>query len=1550
MRITIIIALSVLLFLLQGSRTQAQQKRIYLAADDHTDYLWSATEEGYRQAFLTMLDYYINQAEATSSEAPEFQSRWNCDGSLWLRVYRQNRSSSQFSNLITKIRSGHITAPLNPLVLLFGCQNAEMVIRGMMYAGSLQREFNLDFPMAVSMENQGLPYGIASLWAGAGARYSWKGVCGCATSYPGFANRPREIYYMTGPDNSKILMKWYSMDGANTSLGGYAEARDPLDALNKATAKCNTTAYPFAVAGAFGKGWDDVQTLTNEFVTVAKNNSTTSRKVFVSNMIDFFQDFENTYSSSTPSLACSYGNDWDLNIASLQEVSARMKRSTEKLRTAEALASVAVLYDPSFGNDLKAIREEAWLSAGLYWEHNWENPRVVTMSERANWERTVQNRFTSYVDTLYNRSAVRFSALLPSVQGQQIVWVFNPLSWERTEPAEIVYTGSLPAKVTELESGNEVPSESFSRDGKTWIRFLAARVPSAGYKLFRVQQGTPAVFSNNPTLNAQTLENEYVRVTVTRQGVIKSLYDKKLQREMIAAVSNKYANDLGSGTGESGTISSSFQGNVSASITVTSSSPLPHTTTVTIYRGIPRVDVVNQITQNFSDIRTWAFSFNLSSPEIHHEEVGAIMKARLVSQGGQYSDSHALYNWFTLNHFASISQSTGFGVTLSNADAFFFKAGNSSGTTLDVNTPQITVLAGGQVNGTEYGIPSQGGESLFTYRFSLIPFAQYSALASMKQSLNHQNPLAAGYVTGSGSLPGTSRSFLAVSDTNVVLWALKPADDGPEKGLIARFWNLDGTSHTPAISFFQPVTSAFSATHIETDLQSLSFSGTSFSNTFNQWQMKTFRVTLQAPTAPVNHPPAINNQTFSVAENSPSGTLIGKITASDPDAGQTLSWSILSGNTSGAFTLQQDGSLRVNNASMMDFETWPLFTLRVLVRDNGSPSLTDTATVTVTLLNVNEPPVAAKQTFALAENPSANALAGTITAADPDAGQTLSFSILSGNTGNAFSLNPTSGQLRVNNPQAIDYETIQQFRLQVQVSDNGSPPLSVTTQVTVNITNVNEAPVVQSLTYWFPAGIPDGYYAGNISATDPDGTNGFTYQILSGNSQGYFALDAATGVITIVNSLALQQSGDTIFPLSVRVTDNGTPPLSGDATITLRLNTSVVFNPPVISYQEFSVPENSAENTFIGKLTATDNVSGRTLIFHIEQGNLMNAVSLDSLNGTLAIANPSIFNYEKRQELLLLVRVCPQAACYVNSDTAWVRIRIINANDAPVVHDTLFVIPENLPLNAVAGILPVYDEDAGQNHTFAFVSGDLSGGFGIHSNGSVYVTHPEALNFERRNMFSGTVQITDNGTPPLSATATLNIVLTDVNDPPVILPLPVQVAWEGNLFAPFWPEPYVTDEDNSFEELTLKVSGGTYITASLTGDMIQLQPGNLQWQGTDSVLVTVTDPGNLSASAWLRGKVVVTGSDHIDGDMPSISVYPNPSHGNVTFLVTGISGEQSLHLRLMNQTGKVVMEKVLYSAGGTGSYPLNMTGLAPGLYLSEILFGGRLVRIKIVII
>ena len=176
-------------------RTQAESKRIYIAPDDHTDYLWTAYEETYRKAFIEMLDYYLDAADATEDNPSHLHSRWNCDGSFWMWIYERHKDPVQFQRLISRIRDGHISVPLNALVSCYGGVPAEAVFRGLYYSGRIERRYNLRFPLAVAMENQTLPYGLGALWAGAGARYSWRGICACATQIPDAGNRKHDIYW-----------------------------------------------------------------------------------------------------------------------------------------------------------------------------------------------------------------------------------------------------------------------------------------------------------------------------------------------------------------------------------------------------------------------------------------------------------------------------------------------------------------------------------------------------------------------------------------------------------------------------------------------------------------------------------------------------------------------------------------------------------------------------------------------------------------------------------------------------------------------------------------------------------------------------------------------------------------------------------------------------------------------------------------------------------------------------------------------------------------------------------------------------------------------------------------------------------------------------------------------------------------------------------------------------------------------------------------------------------------------------------------------------------
>jgi hypothetical protein len=123
-------------------------------------------------------------------------------------------------------------------------------------------------------------------------------------------------------------------------------------------------------------------------------------------------------------------------------------------------------------------------------------------------------------------------------------------------------------------------------------------------------------------------------------------------------------------------------------------------------------------------------------------------------------------------------------------------------------------------------------------------------------------------------------------------------------------------------------------------------------------------------TTPTNQPPVVDDQSFGVAENSPNGTLVGTVAASDPDAGGALSYQITAGNTGGAFALDgRSGQITVDNRAALDFETTPVFTLTVKVSDNGSPAESSTAAITIRLNDVVENPQSSSTaTQAVAEN------------------------------------------------------------------------------------------------------------------------------------------------------------------------------------------------------------------------------------------------------------------------------------------------------------------------------------------------------------------------------------------------------------------------------------------------------------------------------------------------------------------------------------------------------------------------------------------------------
>ncbi len=817
-------------------------RRIYLALDDHTDYMWTADEETFRKVFVRTLDYYLDQIERTAGDPPEFQSRFNCDGSLWLWAYENERSPEQVARLIERVRSGHINVPLNTLVSCYGGMPTEAVLRSMYYAGSLERRFELRLPMALALENQTRPYGLCSLWAGSGARYTWTGICNCVTRVPDTRDRPHPLYWWVGPDGQRILTKWYPLIGNNQSIGGYAEARRPEEAIRQLESHPYfRVLHPCPVFGIFGKGWDDLETLTDEFPKIARRMTTPQRQVIVSNEIDFFQDVERSFGDRLPEMRGSLGNEWELFEASLAEPSSSMRRAIERLRSAEATAAMIVRDRPEFWTSRQKQRTQTMVRWGMYYEHCFGAGGPLSLELRERWHRRIADETAEYVDRLHADALDELGRMIRGEEGKRRFFVFNPLGWSRTDAVDLPVAPTGPVHVVQVPGGQQVPHQS-GRDsaGRPVLRILARDVPPIGYVVYELREGAGRQFPDAARIDEGVLENEFYTITLAPSGAITRLFDRHRRRELAATIDGRTINDIG---GNPGTIERVESGPVCVRLRAFSDQPLPHSTEITLVHQSPRIAIRNEILQNFADVRTWDFSFAIDKPTIRHEELGAVLSARLVPDGGHYAAQNARYDWLTLNHFADLTGDD-FGVTLSNWDCSFMRVGRSTLQQLDTTTPRVSVLAGGRVDGP--GFANQGGDKHFLHRFAISTHDAFDPYEAMRFALEHQNPLVAGAVTGEGTLPAGSDSLLPPLPGPLVLWACKPAEEGFEqRGLILRIWNVSDQPVDHDLRLTPPIQAAIETTHLETDLSPIPLRDATVPIRFGPRRMKTWRLTIQ---------------------------------------------------------------------------------------------------------------------------------------------------------------------------------------------------------------------------------------------------------------------------------------------------------------------------------------------------------------------------------------------------------------------------------------------------------------------------------------------------------------------------------------------------------------------------------------------------------------------------------------------------------------------------------------------------------------------------------
>ncbi|XP_069388061.1 protocadherin gamma-A12-like [Paralichthys olivaceus] len=337
--------------------------------------------------------------------------------------------------------------------------------------------------------------------------------------------------------------------------------------------------------------------------------------------------------------------------------------------------------------------------------------------------------------------------------------------------------------------------------------------------------------------------------------------------------------------------------------------------------------------------------------------------------------------------------------------------------------------------------------------------------------------------------------------------------------------------------------------------------------------------------APVIYLKSLSNP---IPENVSPGTEVGIINVqdADSDSNQKVRCSIQQ-NVPFKLVPSIKNYYSLVTTGQLDRELVSDYNITITATDEGSPPLSSSKTVQLSVADINDnPPVFEEQSYSayVTENNKPGSTLCSVTARDPDWRQngTVVYSLLAGEVNGA----PVSSYLSVNGDTGVihavrsfDYEQFRSFKVHVMARDNGSPPLSSNVTVSVFISDVNDnspqilypAPEGNSfMTELVPKAAHGGSLVSKVIAVDADsGQNAWlSYHIVKSTDPGLFTIGVHSGEIRTQRDIS--ESDSMKQNLIVAVKDNGQPSLSATCSMYLLISDNLAEVPELkdISYDE----------------------------------------------------------------------------------------------------------------------------------------------------------------------------------------------------------------------------------------------------------------------------------------------------------------------------------------------------------------------------------------------
>ncbi|XP_035522449.1 protocadherin-16 [Morone saxatilis] len=662
-----------------------------------------------------------------------------------------------------------------------------------------------------------------------------------------------------------------------------------------------------------------------------------------------------------------------------------------------------------------------------------------------------------------------------------------------------------------------------------------------------------------------------------------------------------------------------------------------------------------------------------------------------------------------------------------------------------------------------------------------------------------------------------------------------------------------------------------------------------------------------------------------VMEGLPSGTVLGTVTAKDPDEGEngTVYYS-LSGPRAERFSLNPtSGELR--SASPLRWAERAEYTFTVTAADHGTPGLSSTCQLQIQVLSSsrsNPKPNMLSMTLNTVEGTAPGAIIGSVRPHDQQESALLegqvTYLVVGGtDRDGTFMVDRLKGDVYL--VRELDYEKGSRYTLHIEVSDFSQAfPSSHLVQLDINVQDSNDhAPkfTEDPVTIVIPENIEPGASIYTFQALDQDGSGPnselrYSIEHYWPDIPDLLNLDPTSGVLTLGQKLD-RESTPSLY-LVVRATDQAVDPSQRRwGSVTARVFvTDENDNAPVFSSPSaVSVMEDQPVGFVILYVMARDEDEGENgrVSYRIQAGNSAGRFSLNPNTGSLSILKALD---REEQEVFNLTIVAEDHGIPQLSTSQVLSVQVIDVNDeAPVFQraESEVQVMENQGPGTTVLTVTATDRDQGSNGQVTY-GGVTEEGFIINPVTGVITTTKE-LDTELRDHYTLTVYARDGGLPPNFAKAVVRVEVQDVNDnAPVFAKL-----WYG-LDVPENQSPVelcflkATDLDSGpGGELEYRITAGDpdgdFHLHTSTGALSTSRGLDRETKAEYTLEVVATDRGSPSLSATVTVEVKVL---DVNDNSPvfsktsySVEVSEDAAEGSKVLEVSAIDADDDLNGKVL---------------------------------------------------